>query len=243
MPRPSSRGCVLALLGMVGLAALACKPDASTGTLGSPSASAAGSEAKNASPHAETTSNPSNAGALARRLVAVTATRPNEAMPCERTCGRVGDCLLETRDVGEFEASRLELECLDLCVHSPESAESRSAFLACEQQSGCGELLGCARSNWDTLVANRVGPTVQGVTVGGDPCAEGCRWLYSCIYTSAPPGQVDLGPEQEELIRYCDTACESLTGSERAQFVYWAECMPAHCSQGTFEACMLPGSY
>jgi hypothetical protein len=227
---------VIAALGWFAL--LGCnKGDAGTGTLGSPNASAAGREAHEPSSGVAGTSKAGSADALARSLVAVAATTPGDAQPCERTCGRVGDCLLENADVGEFEAGRLELECLDVCVHSPESDGPRSAFLACEQQTGCGPLLGCARSNWDALVAARSGPSVQGITTGGNTCADTCEWWLSCMISGAPPDQAPLPPEYEEYVRSCETQCEN-TPDEREMYMRLGDCARANCSPDRVSACM-----
>lgn len=231
------------LLAVLALAALACnKTDPSTRGVGSPSADAAGTENAKSNP-GQASKTSSDAATLARSFVSVATTSPSDAQPCERTCGRVGDCLLEADDVSEFEAGRLELECLDQCVHSPADAQPRAAFLACEQKSACGDLLGCVRSTWDPLVATRVGPAVQGVVGGGDLCEEGCRWLYSCVYTGKPPGDVNLAGEYEEVIRWCEGMCPNMSEQERQQWIYFVECMPSHCSQETFSACMLDSSY
>lgn len=238
MLRLGSRGCVLALLGMFGLSGIAaCKTDAGSGTLGSPNAAAAGNESAKPSSSVAGTSKSGSADALARSLVAVAATSPGEAQPCERACGRVGDCLLETRDVGEFEAGRLELACLDACVHSPESDGPRAAFLACEQQSGCGELLGCARSNWIPLVAAHSGPSVHGITTGGDSCLDNCQWMFSCMISGTPPGQVPLDPMYEESIRGCATNCEVLSPDERETYTRIAECLRSNCGSNSYDAC------
>lgn len=236
MPQLGSRGCVIALLGS--LALLGCnKADAGTGTVGSPNASAAGREAREPGSGVADTSKAGSAGALARSLVAVAATTPGDAQPCERTCGRVGDCLLENADVGEFEAGRLELECLDVCVHSPESDGPRSAFLACERQTGCGPLLGCARSNWDALVAARSGPSVQGITTGGHTCADTCEWWLSCMISGVPPDQGTLPPEYEEYVRSCEMQCEN-TPDEREMYMRLGDCARANCSPDRLSACM-----
>jgi hypothetical protein len=230
MLRLGSRGCVPPLFGLFGLLLLACnKTDAGTSTLGSPNASAAGNEAAKPGSPVAGTSKAGNADALARSLVAVAATSSGEAQPCERTCGRVGDCLLEGGDVGEFEAGRLELQCLDMCVHSPESDGPRSAFLGCEQQSSCGELLGCARSNWDALVAARSGPSVQGVTTGGNDCVDNCQWMISCILTSMPPGQAPLAPGYEEYMRGCETTCETISPADLEVYTQLGDCMRDKC--------------
>lgn len=237
MLRLRSRGCVIAALGLLGafgMTALACnKTDAGGRTLGSPNASAAGGEAPKPSSSVAGTSQAGNANALARSLVAVATTSAGEAQPCERTCGRVGDCLLETGDVGEFEAGRLELECLDVCVHSPETDGPRSAFLACEQQSGCGPLLGCARSNWDALVGARSGPSVHGITAGGDSCLDGCLWLFSCMATGLPPGETPLPPEYEESMRGCESMCEA----NREVYAHFAACLRDNCSPDRQNVC------
>jgi hypothetical protein len=230
---------VVALLGL-----LACdKTDASSGSVGSPNASVAGSEATKPSTRAAGTSKPGDANALARSLVAVAATSHSEAQPCERVCGRVGDCLLEDGEggaigaIGEFEAGRLELECLDMCVHSPNGAAPRSTFLACENQSDCGPLLGCARSNWNALVATRSGPSVQGITTGGDSCNDGCRWYLSCAFTGLPPGQAQLAPEYEEAIRSCEVQCETIEPAERESFTRITDCIRDNCSHDRQSVC------
>src|SRR5262245_54408045 len=133
-------------LALLGFTILACNKSGES-SLGSPNGSAAGRENANSNSGRDATEHESAAIALTRSLVTVASVTPTDALPCERTCGRVGDCLLETHDVGDFEASRLELQCLDSCVHSPADAESRTSFLACDQKSSCGELLGCARSH------------------------------------------------------------------------------------------------
>jgi hypothetical protein len=234
MLRLGSRGSVIAMLGLL----LACnKTDAGTSTLGSPNASVAGNEADKPGSKAARSSEAGSADALARSLVAVAATSLGDAQPCERTCGRVGDCLLEGGDVGEFEAGRLELECLDVCVHSPESEGSRSAFLGCEQQSGCGELLGCARSNWDALVASRTGPSVQGITASGDACVDSCRWMYSCMFSGMPPGQATLPAEYEEYVRSCDTMCETISPAEYELYARLGDCMRSNCGSDRQNDC------
>lgn len=234
MPRLASLAPVLAL------AVLACNKSEQGGrVVEQPSGAGAGGESTRAGKSNSNTASESTE--LAHRFVAVAATAPAEAEPCERTCGRVGDCLLETRDVDEFEAARLELECLDLCVHSPDDAKPRTAFLACEQQSACGEVLGCARSNWDALVAAHVRPAFVDTTVssGSDRCIDGCYWLFSCVLTGAPP---DAGrwstTEYENYIRECAKNCESATEQERAMWVYFAECMQTHCSMHGYESCL-----
>jgi hypothetical protein len=241
MLRLGSRGCVLALLGVVGLSGVsgigACKTDAGSGTLGSPNAAAAGNESAKPSSGVAGTSKSGSADGLARSLVAVAATSPGEAQPCERACGRVGDCLLESKDVGEFEAGRLELACLDACVHSPESDGPRSAFLACERQSSCGELLGCARSNWDALVAAHAGPTVQGITTGGDSCLDACQWLFSCMISGVPPSQAGLSGEYEETIRGCATNCEVLSPAEQEGYMRIRDCLHSNCGPDRHNMC------
>jgi hypothetical protein len=237
MLRLGSRGCVMALLGVLSLCVLACnKSDARSGTIGSPNASVAGSEARTPSSSAAGTSAAGNANALARSVVAVATTSPGDAQPCERTCGRVGDCLLETKDVGEFEAGRLELQCLDVCVHSPETDGPRSAFLACEQQSSCEPLLGCARSNWEALVAARSGPSVQGITTGGDSCFDSCQWWLSCAYTGLPPDQASLSADFQESLRSCETQCE-VSPADREFYTRLADCMRVNCPHDRQEIC------
>jgi hypothetical protein len=169
---------------------------------------------------------------LARSLVAVTGTSLGDASPCERTCGRIGDCLFESDDYREPEAGGLELECLDLCVHTPKDAEPHQALLKCEQRSSCGELIECAEASWAALGELREGPTVEGFTATVDPCKAGCRWLYSCMFSSAPPGDAYMDPAIEEQVRYCERSCENMEPQERETYINLGRCLPSHCSSG-----------
>jgi hypothetical protein len=233
MPPASARLTIGALL-----CTLACnKPETAGTDVDSPNPSGAGAErnATSTTPGSTQAIHHSTLGAV---LVAVARTKPNEATPCERTCGRVGDCLIDEQTVNHFDAGRLELECLDLCVHTPAEAAPHTALLGCEQRSSCGELLTCARASWEPLVAIRQSPTIEGVAAIGDPCKAGCQWLFSCIYTGAPPGQAYMAPEYEEQVRYCENACDTYGPTEREIYARLAECLPDYCSSGRFDQCM-----
>jgi hypothetical protein len=224
------------------LAALACsKGERDVAGVDAPSGSAAGSEARtdSASNRAAKTELAVRPAELGSALVAVASTTPGEAEPCERTCGRLGDCLFASEDFGEVEAGGLELECLDLCVHAPDDASARARFLTCEQRQSCGELISCAQASWDELAAVRRAPDIQGITAAAvDPCKDGCRWLYACMISGAPPGEGYLSPQDEEQLRYCEKTCESLGPAERETYAHLAECLPSHCGYGQLEHCV-----
>lgn len=218
------------MLVLVGTALIGCNDKPTGGaTLDSPDAAAAGTEARAQRARSDRTSVTSD-GTPVRSLVAVASTSAKEAEPCERTCGRVGDCLLDGDEVNAFEAGRLELACLDMCVHTPDS-QVRTAFLDCEAKSGCSELLGCARSKWEPLSATHQGPAVQGFAVqAADPCVSGCQWLFYCAYAGTPPGETYLPPEYEEQLRACESQCDSGGAFEREIWVRLNECAPTKCS-------------
>lgn len=215
---------------LVGTVLIGCNDKPTGGaTLDSPDAAAAGSEARAQRARSDRTSLTGGATPV-RSLVAVASTSAKEAEPCERTCGRVGDCLLDGDEVNAFEAGRLELQCLEMCVHTPES-QVRSAFLGCEAKSACSELLGCARSKWEPLAATHQGLAVQGFTArAADPCTDGCRWMYYCSQTGAPPGQATLSPEYEQQMRACEAACEAGGPYDRELWIRFVECAPTKCS-------------
>lgn len=151
--------------------------------------------------------------ASAARLIAVTSTSASDARPCERVCGSLGDCLLADDAYTSTAASGLELECLDLCVHSPDGAPAKAEFLACGREHECGPLQACAEQSWAKLVAARQGPVIAAVEGPSlDGCKSGCAWLYSCSYTNAPPGerQHRMDSMLTTWIDECTHACEQL---------------------------------
>ena len=91
-------------------------------------------------------------------------------------------------------------------------------------------------------MASRVGPTVQGVTGGGNSCTDSCHWMYSCIYTGAPPGHAPLDPTQEEQMRYCESMCESMSPTDQEVYMHFGECLRnGNCSYERYETCF--GNY
>ncbi|PRQ04179.1 hypothetical protein ENSA5_10170 [Enhygromyxa salina] len=244
MPRPWPSTAVAALFGAGLLIAGACnKSDQGAPKADSPNASVAGTEANT---HARTRANKAasaeasaDAGTgLARALVSVASTSASEAEPCERTCGRLSDCLRESDDFRASEAGGLELECLSLCVHAPDDSPARASFLACEQRDDCGAVRSCAADGWTELAEVSHGPAIEGITAAaGDPCKAGCRWMYSCLISGAPPGEAYLDPQFEEQMITCENSCDSLDPADRETFVYLAECLPNHCGFGQGDEC------
>lgn len=206
---------------------------------GAPSDSVAGTEAER-DPHSRThrSHDPrsSSAPSLARSLTAVATTDASDAPPCERVCGRLGDCLLADPDFTSASASALELACLDLCVHSADAAPAQAEFLACGQQSECGQLQACAERSWTALAQVRQGPDIAGVLASADPCRVGCRWTYACIQTGMPPGQAPLDPHVEQWLELCEDNCER-NSYEREWYTKMANCLPTRCSPDRFGEC------
>ena len=159
-----------ALLGAAALlAALACsnlactKVERDAVAVDAPSDAAAGPEARGRSASAAAAKTELARSAeldtgLGHALVAVASTTPGDSEPCERTCGRLGDCLFASEDFGELEAGGLELECLDLCVHAPDEAAVRGRFLTCEERQSCGEVISCARAVAGSTRASSAAP-------------------------------------------------------------------------------------
>lgn len=228
MARRASRA-LLALVVILG--AGACnKPEQGKTEVDSPGSSVAGTESAKSKAGGPATTLGDPGSGLARSLVAVTNTPLAEASPCERTCGRLGDCLFESEDYREFEARGLELECLDLCVYTPKDAAPRTALLGCEERQACGELIACAQTNWVALGELHEGPAVEGITASMDPCKAGCRWLYACMFSGAPPGEAYMDPAIEEQMRLCEKTCETLDARDREAYAAFASCLPSHCS-------------
>src|SRR5690606_9910267 len=89
----------------------------------SPAESIAGAQTQSGERSSERKPGSAEAGNsnLGRSLVAVATINPDAAQPCERVCGSLGDCLLIDDAYTTAVARGLELECLDLCVHAPET--------------------------------------------------------------------------------------------------------------------------
>ena len=227
-----------ALLALAAIALLGCRPaaDASSGPAGSPGDSVAGTEVpgssgtRSRSPVAELVST----GALARSLVAVTATSATEAAPCERVCGSLGDCLLADDGYTASVAGRLELQCLDMCVHAPDDSAAKRSFLACGGQE-CAGLEVCAENNWAALGANYVRAESAPVADSGDGCETACHWFYSCISFSQPPDRAPVDSEQD-MQRTCVQMCQE--PSEADLILQIRSCVTQNCTdQDAFINC------
>lgn len=210
-----------------------CKPAADDEPVDSPSDSVAGTEAKRSDRASGdgTGSTLASKPRLANSLVAVATTSASEAQPCERVCGSLGDCLLDDDSYTTVVAGGLELECLNLCVHAPDSAPIKSEFLACGAQTECGPLKSCAEQHWVALAEARRGPEIAGVvSPSADPCKNACRWMYSCIFTSTPPGDAPLDPAYEQYVTTCVDGCDQMAAAEREMMTNLGVCLVDNCS-------------
>jgi hypothetical protein len=223
----------LALLAIAALLVGGCRTAADADHTGSPSGSIAGTEAKQdrlrtKPAHAASATN----SGLANSLIAVTATSASEAQPCERMCGSLGDCLFADDDYTTIAAGGLELQCLDMCVHSPDGDPAKTEFLACGSHSTCDQLQACAERNWLTLAASRRGPEIAGVVGSAiDPCQNGCWWTYACMGMGKPPIEAYVDENFErEVQNSCVDRCDEMAESERVQWITMGECLPNHCS-------------
>lgn len=176
---------------------------------------------------------------LAHALVAVVSTPASEAEPCERMCGGLGDCLLADPDYSPANAGGLELQCLDLCVHSPDDHPAKAEFLACGAHDQCAGLQNCAEQHWSALAKTRRGPKVGGVLTSANPCKTGCRWLYACVYTNMPPGAGTLDSSAQQQLQTCISDCDERTydNDTQAMMAMLAACLPTHCNAGTMHEC------
>jgi hypothetical protein len=169
-------------------------------------------------------------------LIAVPTTTAGEAPPCERVCGSLGDCLLADADEATS-AAGLELACLDMCVHSADTAPAKVEFLACGTQSECGSLQACAERTWTALADARQRPEIEGVVAPENTCLLACTWMYSCIATGTPPGQVPFDPGFEQIMQQgCVEPCEQMPTRES-----WRElpgCFANDCSYDGVQRCV-----
>lgn len=203
-------------------ASVGCKTAADNESPDSPGSSIAGTEARRGDRTSEVRSAGQNP---TRSLVAVTGVGSHDAQPCERVCGSLGDCLLAAADYTNTVAGGLELECLNMCVHAPDTARTKAEFLACGAQTECGSLRACAAQHWAALAEVRKGPEIAGVTGGGrkDVCAIGCRWQTSCHYTGTPNGALPIEVERE--VEKCISSCEGGSPSDHSSWVKWVACI------------------
>lgn len=153
---------------------------------------------------------------VARRVPVASA--PADAQPCERMCGRVGDCLGERGDARD--ARHLELTCLDLCVNVEPGSDAGARFTACEARDSCDQLLECTRKEWDA-VANARGTIVK--VIGPSPsanyntCELVCGGMYSCIYYDQPLRQLsERSPQFDKELSACVENCDPNAESMRA---------------------------
>lgn len=168
--------------------------------------------------------------------VDVVALDPGEARPCERMCGRVGDCLQTEEGAKPADATGIEFACLDTCVYADPLHSATSAFQACDESSACGELLGCARSRWDAVAAARRAieiPTQFAVI--RDTCETACLTLQSCNFFYRMPDDLNdvVTPDFPMVVEACTQGCRS---SGEQGFAAFAECTgESSCDQ--FWAC------
>ncbi len=126
-----------------------------------------------------------------REAVNVVAIDPSEAWPCERMCGRIGDCLQTDRVENPASATGVEFACLDTCVYADPLNPAAAAFQACETATECGELLGCARARWDAATAARRAVEIPTeFAVVRDICETACLGLQSCSFFYKMPNEI-----------------------------------------------------
>jgi hypothetical protein len=159
-----------------------------------------------------------------RPAIDVVALDPGDARPCERMCGRVGDCLQTEEGAEPAEATGVEFACLDTCVYAEPLDSATTAFQSCDEAKACGELLECARGRWDAVAAARrqVEIPTQFVAVR-DTCETACLTLQSCNYYYRMPN--DLGnldtPDFHIYVQACTEGCRS---SGEQAYQWFADC-------------------
>lgn len=155
--------------------------------------------------------------------VPVVALDPSSVSPCERMCGRVGDCLISHEQSESAAASRIELACLDTCVNADPKQRASTDFQQCEGKDECGAVLGCARATWDAAAAARVAdPISLEFAQSQNPCEIGCMAAMSC-------GLYYLMPSQSEHLQdaYFDqqvATCLGYCEQNEAWYSAFAEC-------------------
>lgn len=168
--------------------------------------------------------------------VDVVALDSGEARPCERMCGRIGDCV-QTAEAGTpAEATGVEFACLDTCIYADPLQSASTAFQDCDQKSACTELLGCARGRWDAVTAARrqVEVATQFAVIR-DTCEVACLTLQSCNYFYQMPDQLD-GMGTPDFLMVVEACTEGCRNSGEQGFAAYAECgNESSCDQ--FWAC------
>ena len=219
--------------------ALACTTAPRTKSFGEAEGAVAGSAAAEASrepgPGRASHASRSTRARLPGELVAVVATEASATPPCERVCGRLGDCLFESEDHSTRTAAGLELQCLDMCVHNPETSLAREAMIGCARHPGCAELRSCAAHQWDALAAGQREHEIE-VIASDNVCMEACRWMHACLWTGQPPGAAYL-PEVEDYVRECQDRCPEISQSERDKLATLYACLPDNCSYERAMSC------
>lgn len=226
-----------ALLVVLALLPSGCEKRSSK-QLGSPGSSVAGTETQqdDRSRSPKHSRDLSSRSSVASPLIAVPTTAPTEAPPCERVCGKLGDCLLADADEASS-AAGLELTCLDICVHSPDTAPAKVEFLACGTQRECGSLQACAERSWTALADAGQRPEIEGVVAPANTCLLACTWMYSCILSATPPGQVPFDPDFERMMHEsCVAPCEQMP--DRGDWGHLPGCFANNCSYDGVYRCV-----
>ncbi|WP_146658168.1 hypothetical protein [Enhygromyxa salina] len=182
---------------------------------------------------------PTHAAAAAPgQLVALVASAPETARPCERMCGRVGDCLRERGDTSDArhlrEAGHLELTCLDLCVNVNPTSEVGKRFRGCESRDSCGPLLDCARNDWDAAANARtvVVTQIEAAPSSYGTCELVCGGMYACHYHDRPLHQLtDRSSQFEQEFNSCMFSCDP----HAELMVSFAECAQEHSCTAQWE--------
>jgi hypothetical protein len=164
------------------------------------------------------------AKAKSERPIAVVELEAGDARPCERMCGRIGDCLLSDEGRDASDARGVEFACLDTCVYADPEQPAAREFQACDAASACGELLGCARGRWDAATAARkTVEVVAPITVIRDTCESACLTLQACNWYYRMPDQID-GMTNTDFYNAVNACTEGCRYMEQTYLPY-AECV------------------
>ncbi|MFV8749766.1 hypothetical protein ACNOYE_04355 [Nannocystaceae bacterium ST9] len=164
---------------------------------------------------------PRDQGSHEQPAVDVVALDPGDARPCERMCGRIGDCLQTEEGSDPADATGIEFACLDTCVYADPEQPAASAFQDCEKASACGELLGCARGRWDAAIAARrpVEIPTEFAAVR-DTCESTCMAMFSCSYWYRMPSQLDPGMATSDFYNSVDICTDSCRNGDQSYVAY-----------------------
>lgn len=158
------------------------------------------------------------------RPIAVVEIEAGDARPCERMCGRIGDCLLSEEGSDPSDARGVEFACLDTCVYADPEKPGGREFQGCDAVSGCGELLGCARGRWDAATAARKPVEVAApITVIRDTCEAACLTLQACNWYYRMPDQID-GMTNSDFYNAVNACTEGCRYMEQT-YIPYAECV------------------